>query len=69
MLRTTWWYAGEVLDEAWLRPRSPTPSSRCWARSRRTGAPGTGPLTPSGLSVPLDQDEIDELEAELGASR
>ena len=38
-----------------------------WAVEESGESPVAGGVTPSDLAVGLDQDEIDELEAELGA--
>ncbi|GAA4024776.1 hypothetical protein GCM10022247_56500 [Allokutzneria multivorans] len=65
-LRVTWSWAGELLSETAVARLAEAWFDALRGLVRHAEDPTAGGLTPSDLSFGLDQDEIDELEAELG---
>ncbi|SDM86807.1 non-ribosomal peptide synthetase [Allokutzneria albata] len=65
-LRVTWSWAGELLSEVDVARLAEAWLEALRGLVRHAEDPAAGGLTPSDLSFGLDQDEIDELEAELG---
>jgi non-ribosomal peptide synthase protein (TIGR01720 family) len=68
-LTATWSWPRELFTEADVRELAESWFAALRALVAHTRGPGAGGYTPSDLSlVSLDQDEIDDLEAELGAT-
>ncbi|WP_086821424.1 non-ribosomal peptide synthetase [Allokutzneria sp. NRRL B-24872] len=65
-LRVTWSWAGDLLSETAVARLAEAWFDALRGLVRHAEDPTAGGLTPSDLSFGLDQDEIDELEAELG---